>query len=360
MFELRCRQQGLAWRVEQRGEGWQVRGDEIKLRQVLVNLLGNAVKFTEAGEVVLEVQGEAGQYHFAVRDTGPGIALEHQEGIFTPFQQGPSQADIGGTGLGLSIARRNVELMGGQLRVASAPGQGAHFYFSLSLPPAVGPVGRAEAQYGQEVRLAAGQELRLLIVDDVQTNLDVLGQILERLGVQVRQAHSGEEAIAAAREARPDLVLMDMRMPGMSGLEALQALRREHGPLPVVAVSASVLAHERQGYLQAGFDAFLEKPFRLEALYACLEEVLGVRYEQAEVAEAGPAEDFTGLRLPSALRQRLRQAAEMHNATEVGKCLDQLQGLGPREGRLAAHLDELALRLDMEALLRELEKTADG
>ncbi|MBI2502167.1 MAG: response regulator [Candidatus Latescibacteria bacterium] len=361
MFELRCQQKGLAWRVKQEGEGWQVHGDESKLRQVLINLLGNAVKFTQRGEVVLEVREGQGQYHFAVRDTGPGIAAEHQEAIFAPFEQGSVQADVGGTGLGLAIARRNVELMGGQLQVASAPGQGARFFFSLVLTPAQGPVGQAEGRRGQVVRLAAGYSPEVLIVDDVATNREILAQILVRLGARVRQASSGEEAVEAVRQGLPDLVFMDIRMEGMDGVEALRQLRAEHGALPIAAISASVMQHQRQDYLKAGFDAFLEKPFRLEALYACLEQVLGVQWERTSSAAAVPAAaDFDGLRLPAALRARLRQAAEMHNVTALEGGLEQLAGLGAREGQLADRLGALVESLDLNGVLKILEKTVDG
>jgi len=362
MFALRCRQKGLDWRVEQEGEVWQVRGDENKLRQVLINLLGNAAKFTESGEVVLEVRQEQGQYHFAVRDTGPGIDRAHQEQIFAPFQQGPVQADVGGTGLGLSIARRNVELMGGQLQVESTLGRGARFFFSLALPPAQGPATPpAERQYQGAMRLAAGYILEVLIVDDVATNREILAQILERIGAQVRQAHSGEAALAAVRGERPDLVFMDIRMEGMDGLEALRRLRAEHGALPIVAISASVMEHQRQDYLEAGFEAFLEKPFRLEALYACLEQVVGVQWERTASAAATPAGvEVDGLPLPAALRAGLRLAAEMHNVTDLYKGLEELQGLGVREAQLAAHLSERVQVFDLDSVLRALERTGDG
>ena len=362
MFALRCRQQGLAWRVARTGEGWQVRGDENKLRQVLINLLGNAVKFTESGAVVLEVRQRQDQYHFAVRDTGPGIAAEHQELIFAPFQQGPSQANMGGTGLGLSIARRNVELMGGQLRVESAPGEGARFSFSLPLSPAQGPVGQAVARQGLAVRLRAGFAAQVLIVDDVALNRQILAQALERVGAGVRQAHSGEEAITAVRGERPDLVFMDIRMAGMDGVEALRRLRAEHGALPVVAISASVLQHQQQDYLQAGFDAFIEKPFRLEQIYACLGQVLGVEFEYArsQVAAEPEAAYFDGLLLPASLRQQLRQAAKMHNVTQVKLGLERMRQVGTREAALAAHLGDLVERFDLAGVIDLLEKTEDG
>ncbi|MBI2503195.1 MAG: response regulator, partial [Candidatus Latescibacteria bacterium] len=213
MFQLRCQQKGLGWRVELQGGQWQVRGDENKLRQVLINLLGNAVKFTEAGEVVFRVHEEReGRYAFAVEDTGPGIAPGQQEAIFAPFHQVSTHS--GGTGLGLAIARRHVELMDGTLGVESRVGRGARFFFALSLAPAQGQIGEeANGRLRQVVRLAEGHRARLLIVDDVATNREILAQILERLGAQVRQADSGEAALEAVRRERPDLVFMDMRMP---------------------------------------------------------------------------------------------------------------------------------------------------
>jgi CheY-like chemotaxis protein len=312
--------------------------------------------------VVLRVQVEEGLYHFAVQDTGPGIAPQQQATLFEPFQQGVSGADKGGTGLGLTIARRHVELMGGELQLASALGQGARFFFALPLGAAEGPVDEeAEERYGQVVRLAAGFAPQVLIVDDVATNREVLAQILERIGVQVRQVDSGAAALGAVGQARPDLVFMDIRMPGMDGVEALRRLRQEHGALPVVAVSASVLAHEQTSYLESGFDGFLDKPFRLEHLYACLEEVLGVDYEYAEPDATGaPAPvDFAGLRLPAPLRSRLLQAAEMRNVTAVKGGLEELQGLGAEASALAAHLGQLVQRFDLAAVVQVVENTVE-
>ena len=255
--------------------------------------------------------------------------------------------------------------MGGQLQLASALGQGSRFFFVLPLGAAEGPVaGEDETRYGQVVRLAAGSSPQVLIVDDVATNREILAQILEHIGVQVRQVDSGAAALEAVEQARPDLVFMDIRMPGMDGLEALRRLRLQPGPrLQPVAVSASVLAHEQQRYLQSGFDGFLDKPFRLEHLYACLEEVLGVDYEYAEpeaaLAPAPEPVDFEGLRLPALLRSRLLQAAEMRNVTAVKSCLDELQGLGAEASALATHLGELVQRFDLAAVVRVLESTTD-
>ena len=364
MFQLRCQQKGLDWRIEQEEHDWQVRGDENKLRQVLVNLLGNAVKFTQAGEVVLRVQAQVAEsFYFEVRDTGPGIPPQQQETVFEPFQQGETGAQQGGTGLGLSIARRHVALMGGQLQLDSSLDQGARFFFSLPLPPAQGPVAQeAQTRYRQVVRLAAGYAPEMLIVDDVSTNREILAQMLTRIGALVRQVDRGEAALEAVHQQRPDLVFMDIRMPGMDGVEALRRIRQEYEALPIVAISASVMQHEQQHYLTSGFDAFLDKPFRLEDLYACLEQILDASYEYAQPSAPAASEpvDFEGLRLPAALRAQLHQAAEMYNVTEVKNCLDQVQALGVEEAHLAAHLGELVQRYDLEEVLKVLEKIDDA
>jgi len=355
MFQLRCQQQGLGWRVEREGDRWQVHGDENKLRQVLVNLLGNAVKFTDEGEVVLQVRGEGEQYHFAVRDTGSGISPLQQEEIFVPFQQGAQEGHRGGTGLGLAIARQHTELMGGRLQVESALGQGARFFFTLPLEPAQGSVVRwAETRYRRVVRLKADHAPQVLIVDDVATNREILAQILERIGVRVRQARSGEEALEVVRQGLPDLVFMDIRMPGMDGLEALRRLRQAHGPLPVAAISASVMEHEKQYYLRCGFDAFLDKPFRLEDLYACLEQLLGVEYEYSAEEEE---EVVVPVELPVDLARRCTEAAQFYRVTELRRYLEEIEALGEDGRRLAQRLREQVQAYDMEGVLALLNQT---
>jgi CheY-like chemotaxis protein len=302
---------------------------------------------------VEEAQPE--HYAFAVEDTGPGIAPGQQEAIFAPFHQVNTHG--GGTGLGLAIARRQVELMGGTLGVESREGRGARFFFALPLAPAQGQVGEeANGRLRQVVRLAAGQEVRLLIVDDVATNREILAQILARLGAQVQQAPSGEAALEAVRRQRPDLIFMDIRMPGMNGVEVMQALRREHGPLPMVAISASVLEHEREHYLQTGFDAFLDKPFRLEHIYACLEQVLGVQYEYA-----APKEEVVvtvPVALPAELVQRCAEAARFYRVTELRACLEEVEGLGDGGRVLAQRLRERVQAYDMEGVMTLLKEAA--
>ena len=361
MFEWRCAQKGLHWRVKGRSSPLWVRGDENKLRQVLINLLANAVKFTDRGSVELLVTEEAeDRYRFDVVDTGKGIREDRREAIFTAFEQDEEGARLGGTGLGLTIAQRHVALMGGSLEVDSAPGEGSRFSFTAPLPPGERP----PAEDGSWLRvtgLKPGCTARVLVVDDVPENREVLAGLLERIGVEVRQAGSGAQALDQVRGELPDLVFMDIRMPGMSGVEAMERLRQESGSrqVKVVAVSASVLDHERHGHLEAGFDAFLGKPFQAAEVYRCLAELLGVEYEHSPASEDRAhlrPEDIADLQLPADLLERLERAAHYYQVTELRSAVQEVEALGEEGRRLAAHLLDLVADYDMTGLLAFLEE----
>ena len=282
MFEMRCREKGLSWRLEGLGsESIPVHGDEAKLGQVLINLLGNAVKFTPQGEVVLKSRRSTGDlYGFEVTDTGSGISEEDQATLFQPFQQGLAGLRQGGTGLGLTIARQHLEMMGAELNVHSRLGSGSRFYFDLKLPPANGRLQAAPAgeQWSRVERLAPRCEVKALVADDEEANRLILRQMLEEIGAEVSVAADGQETLELLPQARPDILFLDIRMPGLDGMEVLRSLRQspEWQQLTVVAFSASVLDHERRQFLEAGFDEFMDKPFRFEQVYSCLARHLGV------------------------------------------------------------------------------------
>ena len=362
MFELRCREQQLAWTLERpQSVALPVHGDEIKLMQVLINLLGNAVKFTEEGEVILRaVISGTDTYTFEVSDTGRGISPEEQEVLFQPFQQGQAGMQQGGTGLGLVVSRRLVELMGGELEYESAVGQGTRFFFSLRLPPAESEIRpETEGEWGRVVRLAPGCQVKALVADDVVENRAILTQLLQAIGVEVHLAVDGAEAVEIGRRERPDIVFMDIRMPEMDGMEAMRCLLEDPGreAVKVVAVSASTLEHERQHYLESGFEEFIGKPVRMDQIYRCLADQLGVEYEYAEEAaetEKQPLE-LAEVTLPAELHDRLYAAAEVASVTRLRQALGEVEPLGDMESRLAGHLRELAEDLDLKGVLEALE-----
>jgi signal transduction histidine kinase/DNA-binding response OmpR family regulator len=355
MFEPRCAEKDLAWHLEAELPAGRVRGDGVKLRQVLINLLGNAVKFTPAGAVALKVAARPGEvYRFEVNDTGPGIPLEKQESIFEPFQQEEAGMRQGGTGLGLAITRAYIELLGGQIRLDSAPGKGARFSFELPLPAAAESAAAEGRDWSQVRRLAAGQQVYALIVDDVSTNRDIMEGMLRRVGVQTQTAASGPEALEQVRRRRPEVVFLDIRMPGMGGQEVLERLLAEYGERApkIVAVTASVLDHERQGYLDQGFDNFLDKPLLAARVYACLAELLGAVFEmeEAPVAAAG---NWRAAQLSPALRAELDETLRQRSITRLRAAFEQLSAEAPV---LAAHLEPLMHRYDMEGIRAVLEQ----
>lgn len=364
MFRLRCQEQGLAWSLKGVGSDarW-VRGDENKLSQVLINLLSNAVKFTEAGSVALRLKIEDDdRYRFEVADTGPGISAEEQQQLFEEFRQGVAGHSRGGTGLGLALARRFVAMMGGELAVESTPGAGSTFSFALALP-----AGAAQAvavgRWSQVVRLAPGQNARVLVADDVEENRDVLRRLLEGIGAEVAVVADGQQALDRLEKWRADVVFLDILMPVLDGRETIERIRQraQWAELPVVAVSASTLAHQRQEMLGLGFDRFIGKPFRFEEVCLVLAELLGVEYLYAE-DETGPERDdgadWRDIAVPAALVERLREAAEYRMVTQLEAALGELEGLGADQAGLAAQLRRLRQRHRMDALLALLDGLA--
>jgi len=366
MFELRCREKELAWVMDGFSEPVQVHADGAKLGQVLINLLGNAVKFTTAGQIRFEFAARGrGRYYFEVSDTGQGISTEKQTAIFEPFQQAEEGWDKGGAGLGLAISRQHVELMGGELGLESTPGEGARLFFTLTLPPAqTEPETEVATSWNQVEHLAAGFSVQALVVDDQEANRDILAQLLTRIGVQVETAENGAQALEQIRRRMPDILFLDIRMPVMDGPQTLRHLFDQYGrgATRVAAVTASVFEHQRQEYLESGFDEFINKPVRAEEIYACLAAQLGVEYDYAEAGETPMSDvvDWADLSLPPPLYAALVTAAEEHSITQLQENLDSLENLGPKEQNLAAHLRLLESQYDMDgikAILRDVNQS---
>ena len=248
--------------------------DALRLRQILFNLLGNALKFTEQGHVACRVQARplsetTALVHFAICDTGPGIRVEDAAVLFERFSQADDAATrkFGGTGLGLTIARQLVELMGGRIWAESVFGEGAEFHIELALDLA--PAISRHSEVAPPKRVPQPADLNVLIVDDNAVNLLVLNQILTAFGHRVTQAADGPEALARLDVQRFDVVVMDIQMPGMTGVEALHRLQAGSGPnklTPVIALTADVTSGGREMYLAQGFSEHRTKPIEIEPL----------------------------------------------------------------------------------------------
>jgi signal transduction histidine kinase/ActR/RegA family two-component response regulator len=278
--------------------------DAKRLRQVLLNLLGNGVKFTDKGQVSLTVSRMASEtadpdlvtLHFLVADTGIGINEQDLKAIFTPFEQ-VSSGQAGGTGLGLSISQEIINLMGGVIEAESQPGTGSSFWFTITIPGAKLPKDKNKSD-DENITGYEGVNRRLLIADDKRDNRLVLSSMLEPLGFEVILAENGEEAVAIAQKFSPDLILMDLIMPVMTGFEAISEIRAipRLADVPIIAVSASNLGMDQQHSQRVGCNEFLPKPISKASLLEILQKLLDLEWitKPLPVVEAlsdGPKDD---------------------------------------------------------------------
>ena len=334
MFRLRAEDKGLALEFK-RGEDLPryVRADEGKLRQVLINLLSNGVKFTETGTVSLEAEYAPQRLIFDITDTGAGIAPEELGILFNAFVQTESGRHAQeGTGLGLPISQEFVRLMGGEITARSEPGRGSRFGFSITVTP-IGALELAAAPtYRRATRLSAGQrEYRVLVVEDRDDSRSLLVQLMKQLGFAVRQASNGQEGISTWEEWDPHLIWMDMRMPVLDGIDATKRIKASpRGKATVViALTASAFEEERSAILAAGCDGFIRKPFKEREAVECLIQQLGVRfdYEADDSLQAGPPKSRVGLttgmlaKLSSEWIEQLHEATAMADAERINELL---------------------------------------
>ena len=368
MFSLRARAKQLRFQVERQGEvPRHLLADETKLSQVFINLLGNAMKFTpNGGAITLRLRSEpeldgALRLHAEIEDTGTGIAPEDLSHLFEPFFQTPgARQAAGGTGLGLPISQEFVRLMGGKFGVTSQVGVGSTFRFDVLVSRVPAPAAGAERTAAPGlVRLRPGQPAcRVLIVDDVPDNCDLLVQLLAPIGFEIRTAADGAGAVAQCQEWVPHLVLMDLRMPGMDGHEAIWRIRAAHGArVKIIALSASVFAEDRQQAEADGADAFLAKPLDHAELLERIKKLVGVEYVDAAPQEAAATgHDEVAVELPTAREMRrlpadlvaaLREATRRADYRQMLTLTEQAATHDERLGRL---LRQLVKRFDHDTL----------
>ncbi|NML27345.1 PAS domain S-box protein [Zoogloea dura] len=324
------------------------KGDALRIQQILLNLVGNAIKFTEKGQVTLSVRHRQDMLHLVVRDTGIGIPADRIARIFDPFAQADASMSrrFGGTGLGTTIARQFIELMQGHIRVESQVGVGSSFHVELPLPP-----GEAVIAFEEQpiIRLPP---LKLLVADDVPQNLELLQLMLGRLGHTLSTACNGEEALQAFAAGDFDAVLMDVQMPVLNGLDASRQIRRleaETGraPIPIIALTASVLEEDAIAARKAGMDGFASKPVDIHLLSQEIARVLKIQPQPEEaarpksaVAVRGSVIDWTQGRHLWGSEHRHREAIHRFLA-DFGQSVPQLRLLLDTPAELAARLHRL-------------------
>ena len=361
-----------------------IEADEGKLRQIIINLLGNALKFTQTGSIILKVQKESGSkltaeqidflfadtynIYFAVEDTGPGIEPEEIEQLFTPFEQTKiGRISNEGTGLGLSICHKFVELMGGELQAKSTVGQGSVFYFQIPLREQSAAVDTTTQNRSQKILALAENQpaYRILAVDDVPASRLLLNKLLTTIGFEVREAGDGREAIAVWESWQPQLILMDMRMPIVDGYEATKQIKAREGgkDTVIIALTASAFEEERVEILSAGCDDFMRKPFQEEELLSKIGQYLNVeyQYEQTKNDRVEPEEIASELTkaslavMPDSWRSQLYDAAAQVDNQEIFQLLQEI----PDDYQtLAQGLADLAEQFRCDKII-DLAKSAD-
>lgn len=382
MFRLRTEEKGLALYFEyDENLPRYVITDENKLRQVLTNLLGNAVKFTQSGHVRLRVNSSTGSapdaqekvlLHFEVEDTGPGISPEELGEVFEPFVQAQSeQLNHEGTGLGLSISQQFVHLMGGDISVRSKIGVGSTFAFDILIQLAE----EGDIQETHSTQRVVGLEpdqpqYRILVVDELESNRRLLVELLKPLGFEIKEANNGLEAVEVWKQWMPQLIWMDLRMPVMDGHEATRKIKSypEGQDTVIIALTASAFIEDRERILMEGCDDFLRKPFRQEEIFDMLKTHIGVQYiyeeqpvqsvsfQQAE-STSHPPDMLPPVKLgalPAGWLEDLKMATIKADQNKMLKLIHQIEDNQPT---LALAITELTLDYRYEEILLFIEQS---
>ncbi|MEO7098206.1 MAG: two-component regulator propeller domain-containing protein [Luteolibacter sp.] len=336
--------------------------DERMLKQILLNLLSNAVKYTRQGGATLWSEYDArngGRLRCEVVDTGVGIPPDQQAVIFEPFTQ--LQADgqvVEGSGLGLSITKRLVGLMGGQMGLESEPGKGSRFWFEVPMPAAgnAAPVGPMAER---SVIGYHGERKRVLVVDDNATNVAVLASLLEPLGFTVATANNGEAALRLAMESPPDLVLLDLVMPGISGLEVAKAIRErtELARTRIIGISATVTDSERKRAFDAVCDGFVGKPMQVDVLFEKMGALLELTWEIAPSAESVSAATQPVTAPLAAILEAMREAVTEGDYRALDRILEEQMSQDPAHAAFYQEIRRHAARYDDERILALLAAT---
>jgi CheY-like chemotaxis protein len=373
IFRMQAAANGVEFVLQTTGEPLEyIVADEGKIRQVLINLLGNAVKFTERGRIGLRVNlndraDERLWLSVEVEDSGIGMTAEEQENLFQPFIQGERGLNHhhGGTGLGLAICRGMATAMNGKIGVASKPGSGSTFHFEIPIERGAPQVFEARSgRRGQVLGIRSGPDApRILIADDMPNNREWLGKLLQLMGFAVRTAENGEVAVQVWKEWQPQLVLMDIHMPVMNGFEATRSIRAtpEGEHTIVIILTADAMEHERADALASGVDGFFSKPFRDDDLLENICNHLGLTYsyDEEKAGHDEPAaifiapDELGAPGVPADLVAQMRHAVMHGDKVLLDSLILTIEDRGDMES--AAKLRAMANRYQYDRLIEILE-----
>ena len=369
MFSLRAKEMGLKLTVERSADVPQfVHADQGKLRQTLINILGNAVKFTPQGSITLRVRNEKNRLHFEIEDTGVGIAKEEMELVFDVFAQSTSgQESKQGSGLGIPISQKFVRMMGGELTVDSEVGKGTIFRFDVHMEDGDGPTSEVAGSEQKVIGLEPGQnDYRILVVEDNAPSRILLVRLLSKIGFEVRDAADGLQAVEVWKQWHPHLIWMDLRMPVMDGYEATEQIRALMKNSPsivdtrIIALTASAFEENKTRAFQSGCNDFVRKPFRESEIFKIMNTQLGVRFIYAEEAELAVPQSsdeqisFDDIKtkvavLPPDIISRLAQAADSCDADRIDRIIGEIEG---HSSELANVLSRFSRKFDYDRIMQ--------
>ncbi|MEM8781048.1 MAG: ATP-binding protein, partial [Cyanobacteria bacterium P01_G01_bin.49] len=376
--KVRTKQKGILFDFQVSGDlPTFVNADEKRLRQVLLNLLGNAIKFTNRGKITLKIESlfqsdeeQLTMTRFQIEDTGIGIREDMLEKIFLPFEQaGSANNKVEGTGLGLAISQQIIKLMNSQIHVHSTLGKGSIFWFELPLKKSQEFVDKNQVQTTPTIKGYKGKKRKILIVDDRESNRLFLVRLLQGIGFETIEAQQGKEGIEKAIEFEPDCIITDISMPEMNGLEMTQELRKlsQFKNILIIASSASVSSKDKEISLQQGCNAFLSKPIQLAELFKQIQQFLNVQwiYQSKTHSETSHIPSNTILSSSEITLPQELNLLELQNAVQTGDVekIEQeakiLKENYPQHSQLADWLIQTTQNFEIEKIQRLFKPNGD-
>ena len=372
MMSAKAKEKGLDFHFDQSPDlPRYITCDQSKLRQVLINLIWNAIKFTRSGKVIVRANAAklTGQkqtiLHFEIEDTGPGISVTDTTLIFHPFTQVTKGQSLEvGTGLGLAICKQFIELMGGQINVQSEPRVGSLFHFNIPVEIATLPSSEIDLRYSSIIGIAGdSKQYRILIVEDQPENRILLHKLIEPLGFEIREATNGQEAIDCAEQWHPNLIWMDIRMEIMDGMEATRRIKASElgSNIKIIALTAHALEEERREILDAGCDDFIRKPFREAEIYEALKRHLRIeyKYKNRNGADVNPISEITNQQFNTLPADVLHQLYDALIILDTNRILALINEISLCDEKAGNYLKTFAEQLQYDQLLRVLENVSN-